>query len=213
MNDSIESIKNRIKSKRSYNVLRPLKDLKDDNKRAKYIRNLFSRTLIAIILILVSIIYVKYSTNNLLMYKKHVFNDVWSFSKINEFYNKYLGGSLPFNDILKDNTSPVFNEKLVFKTSSVFKDGISLEVGASYLVPALNSGIVVFIGEKDEYGKTVIVQGVDGVDIWYGNVNHNNLKLYDYIEKGKLVGESITDKLHIVLFKDGKYLSYEEYSQ
>ena len=213
MNDSIESIKNRIKSKRNYSIIKPRKVTKINSKQAKYLRNLFSRIMIAIIFILISIIYVNYSTNNLLMYKRHIFNDVWSFSKVNEFYNRYLGGVLPFDNILKDNTTPVFNEKLVFRNSTPFKDGTTLEVGQSYLVPAINSGIVVFIGEKDEYGKVVIIQGIDGVDIWYGNINHNNLKLYDYIEKGGLLGNTITDKLHLVLMKDGNHLSYEEYTQ
>ena len=212
MNDSIESIKERIKNKRNYSITRPEKDSKVSNKRLKYFRHLFSRTMIAIIFILVSIIYTKYSTTNLLMYKKYILNDVWSFSKINSFYTKYLGGVLPFNNILKDNSKPVFNEKLVFKNSENFKDGIALEVGTSYLIPAINSGIVVFIGEKEGYGQSVIIQGVDGVDIWYGNISHNNLKLYDYIEKGRLVGETLQENLYLVLFKDGNYLNYEEYS-
>jgi len=214
MDNSIESIKNRIKSKRNYNVIKPLKkENKDNNKKINYLRNLFSRTMIAIILILISIIYINYSTTNLLMYKRYVFNDVWSFNKINEFYNNYLGGVLPFENILRDTTTPVFNEQLIFRNSTPFKDGVALEVGTKYLVPALNSGIVVFIGDREDYGRTVIIQGIDGVDIWYGNINHNNLKLYDYIEKGSLLGETITDKLHLVLMKDGKHLSFEEYTQ
>ena len=39
------------------------------------------------------------------------------------------------------------------------------------------------MGEKEGYGNTLIIQGADGVDIWYGNVNSTSLKLYDYIER------------------------------
>ena len=34
----------------------------------------------------------------------------------------------------------------------------------------------------------VIVETVDGIDIWYGNLSNINVKLYDYIDKGSLIG-------------------------
>ncbi len=45
------------------------------------------------------------------------------------------------------------------------------------------SGIVVYIGEKENYKQTVIVQQMNGVDVWYGNIKQANVKLYDYVEK------------------------------
>ena len=210
--EEIESIKNRIKNKRNNRVSEKKEPKSDNNdKKLLYFKNLFSRFMIAIIFILCSIIYVNHSSENLLMYKRHVLNDVWSFAVINNWYNKHLGDVLPFKTTPKEDAQPVFNENLNFRKATPFHDGTALEVGAKFLVPAINSGIVVFIGDNETYGKTVIIQGVDGFDIWYGGVAHNNLKLYDYIEKGSLLGETIGDDLIIVIGKDGSFISYEEY--
>ena len=81
----------------------------------------------------------------------------------------------------------------------------------NYLVPVLESGIVLFIGEKENYGNVIIIEGVDGVDIWYGNMKTTSVKLYDYVESGDLLGETLNDNLYLVYSKDGKFLNYEDY--
>ena len=65
--------------------------------------------------------------------------------------------------------------------------------------------------EKDNYGKTIIVQGIDGVDIWYGNVMDTDIKLYDYIEKGNMLGSTKDNVLYLVFQKGGKFLDYKKY--
>ena len=54
------------------------------------------------------------------------------------------------------------------------------------MVPILESGIVLYIGEKENYGQTIIIEQIDGVEVYYSNIN-SNVKLYDYIEKGNLL--------------------------
>ena len=44
----------------------------------------------------------------------------------------------------------------------------------------------------------------------YKNLNEVEVKLYDYVEKGEILG-SVSNKLYINFEKDGKYLSYEKY--
>ena len=212
MNETVEMIKSRIKNKRILNV-------NDDEtkinspRNLKYLKNLISRVLVAVIVLLLSIIFTKYSADNLLMYKKYVLNDTWSFGKINSFYKKYMGGILPFDDYLKDNFQTVFDETLVFKNREAYLDGYSLDVGTGTMIPALKSGLIVFIGEKEGYGETIIVQGIDGVDLWYAGLTKSELRLYDYLEKGSLIGESIKDNIYLVIQRDGKYMSYEEYME
>ena len=67
------------------------------------------------------------------------------------------------------------------------------------------------MGEKEGYGNTVIVQGIDGIDIWYGNVTNISISLYDYIDKKSLLGTTKDDVLYLVYKKDGEILNYEEY--
>ena len=70
--------------------------------------------------------------------------------------------------------------------------------------------MVVFVGDKENYGNTIIVEDLDGVRYWYGNITTSSLKLYDYIEKGSLIGETSTN-LYLVFSKDDNYLDYEKY--
>ncbi len=74
----------------------------------------------------------------------------------------------------------------------------------NYLVPALNSGIVVFLGDKEDYGNTVIIQQTDGTDVWYGNVDNASVKMYDYVESGSLIGEVTDEKLYLLFKKKVK---------
>lgn len=105
----------------------------------------------------------------------------------------------------------MFNEKIEYKEANKFKDGVKLTVDNNYLVPVLESGLVVFVGDKDNYKNTIIIQQVNGVDVWYSNVTNSNLKLYDYVEKGSLVGETIKNELVLIFKKDGKIQDYKEY--
>ena len=61
------------------------------------------------------------------------------------------------------------------------------------------------------YGNTIIVQQVNGVDLWYGNINNSNVKLYDYIEKGEILGDTLNNDLYLVYKKEGSTVNYEEY--
>lgn len=142
--------------------------------------------------------------------QKVVYEDQFSFAYVNNLYKKYFGNILPFENIAPSDNS-VFNEKLEYSEANLYKDGVALSVSTNYLVPVLESGIVVFIGEKENYGNTIIVQQINGVDIWYGNVEEGDLKLYDYIEKGSLLGEVVHNKLYLVFQKEGKFLDYKEY--
>ena len=176
----------------------------------KYVRNFLYRSLICFSLFLLLAIICKIDTEYKDIIKKNIYETNISFTSIKNFYSKYLGG-VSILDNFVSNTKPVFNEKLVYKSSSKYYNGVKLEVENNYLVPVLESGIVVFIGEKENYGNVIIIQGMDGVDIWYGNMSTTSIKLYDYIESGDLLGETTNNYLYLVYSKNGEYLNYEEY--
>ncbi len=203
----IELIKRQIKERRDrFFHVQPHEVVGGGLKLYSYI----IKAMVLTVLFLFTLIYVKSSDANKKFLYDHLFKENISFATINNLYNKYLGGILPFKDIIKDN-KPVFKEKLVFNESNIYKDGVALSVDKSYLVPALEGGIVVFIGEKEDYGKTVIVQQTNGIDVWYGNVNNLNVKIYDYIEGGSLIGETINKTLYLVFKKDGKVIDYKDF--
>lgn len=171
--------------------------------------NYINKFLFTVLLTVVTLIVLKANTKLKAPFYKYVYEDNISFAEINKTYKKYFGSQIPFSDMFKE-TKTVFNEKLKYNNKKEYKEGVELEVDNSYLVPAIEEGMVVFVGEKEHYGKTVIVSGTNGVDIWYGNIS-SNVKLYDYIDKNSLLGESIDKKIYLVFKKDSNILNYEDY--
>ncbi len=176
----------------------------------KGIRSFINRTLIVTVLFLMSLILIRSNTNFKNGIIKYVYEDHFKFTKLKSVYEKYFGKILSVDKVAPKEEA-VFSEKLEYKKSNVYKDGVLLTVNSNYLVPTLESGIVVFMGEKKEYGTTVIIEQVDGVDVWYSNIKSNDIKMYDYIEKGSLIGETNGEKLYMVFQKDGAYLDYKKY--
>ena len=203
----IDLIKKQMREKRRGSIIPTVKVIKSDKPK---LFTFVTRIMTLSILFLGALIYTKSSTANKQLFYDTIFKENISFAVINNLYDRYLGGILPFKDIIKDN-KPVFKEKLVFKEANIYKDGVALSVEDSYLVPAIDSGIVVFVGEKEGYGKTIIVEQTDGVDVWYSNINNLNVKIYDYVEGGSLLGETVKNKLYLVFKKEGKTLDYKKY--
>ena len=158
---------------------------KNNNKEVKSkntFRNLINKILILIILFLINLIAMKSSSEYKNLIYEKIYNNNFSFTKIKSFYNKYLGGVEALDGIVT-NTTSVFNETLTYNDKSIYHNGVKLDVSNSYLVPSIEDGLVVFIGEKENYGNVIIVQGIDGVDIWYGNMSNTGVKLYDYVKR------------------------------
>ena len=185
--------------------------MKKENRIIKYISNLILRCMALIAIFLIMAIF--YKSNK--VFKDYIITNVYTnnikFTKIKNIYTKYLGGIVPLEKLKKEITTPVFKEELEYSNISEYYDGVRLEVNDKYLVPIISSGMVVFIGDKDNYGKTIIIEGYDGVDIWYGNMDGVNVSLYDYVVSGKLLGTTLDNKLYLVYEKDNEYLNYSEY--
>lgn len=182
---------------------------KKSNKKS-FLYKLIIRLFICILIILIGLIFLKNNqsaSNKLETYLKE--KDI-NLAVINKWYQKYFGDITPFQNLVKDKTKLVFNENLVYEDTSIYKNGVKLNVDNNYLVPLIESGIVVFIGNKDDYGKTVIIEQVDWIDVWYGNIDNINVSLYDYVTKGEFLGEA-NKSFYMVFQKDGKYLNYKNY--
>lgn len=180
-----------------------------DNNLKKYLTNLLVRSLIVVVILFSLAIIYKGNSSFKDSISSYFFEEEISFTKIKKVYDKYLGGLLPIKRE-ESNVTEVFNEKLNYSDSSIYYDGVKLSVAEGYLVPSIEEGMVVFLGDKENYGKTIIIESLDGVEYWYGNINSTSLKLYDYVEKGALVGE-VNNNLYMVFSENGNYLNYEEY--
>ena len=155
------------------------------------IKKIMLKVLVCILFLLIGLIVLKTDKNNSKVIYKFIYEENLNFAKINELYQKYLGDILPFKSSNKKNVVPVFSEELKYKSLSVYKDGISLEVEDEYLIP--------------------IFQQTNGVNLWYGNVKNVNVDLYDYVSKGEFLAASNSKSLYLVFEKDGKFINYKEY--
>lgn len=184
-----------------------------DNKSSKSKNNLFKnivlRVLITIIVTLILLIIFKMNNNLKKTFYHYVYEENFPFSVVKNFLQEKFGTSLTFDKIVTD--EEVFNEKLSYKDKSLYHDGVKLTVSSEYMIPSLESGIVVYIGEKENYKQVVIVQQMNGVDVWYGNIKQANVKLYDYVEKGSLIGQIDNKTLYLVFQEEGKFVDYQNY--
>lgn len=171
-----------------------------------------TKFLCLVILTLTCLIGLKKSETFKDVFYENVYEKNFSFAYVKDVYQKYFGSTLPIDKLLGKDTEPVFSEKFAYLKKEAYLEGSKFTVDKQYLVPIIESGMVVFIGEKEGYGNTIIIQQVDGVDIWYSNVT-SNVKLYDYIEKGDVLGEVNGDYLYMVIKKNGAAIDYEEYTQ
>lgn len=176
----------------------------------KSVRNFMTRVLVTVVIFLVGMILVKSDAHIKSSILKNVYDTNFKFTEIKKIYQKYFGNILSIDQIALDEKQ-VFQEKLTYQQANRYLDGVKLKVSDNYMVPALESGIVIFMGEKEGYGNTVVIEQVDGIDVYYSNLSTDGIKLYDYVEKGKLLGEAQDKKLYLVFQKDGSYLDYQEY--
>lgn len=174
----------------------------------KYIKSFIVRSMVAVILFLSISIVCNFSDKNLLWFKNNIYDNNINFTFFNKIYKKYIDKYLPF-DVYDEKI--VMSDKLVYSSKEKYLNGVKLNVGNNYNIYSLSGGIVVYVGEKEGLGSTVIIQGTDGLDYWYSNIDNLSVNLYDYIEKNVLLGESKSEYIYLTFFKDGKYLDYEKY--
>lgn len=177
------------------------KKILERNKESN--KDWLNKLLISIIIVLVCLIVTNFDSNLRDTFKKEVLEDNISFNEFNKLYKRLV--SRGSEDVL-------VNGVVVDKDKMEEVDGrYRFNYGIDYQIEALKPGIIVFNGDKDNLGDTIIIQGNDGVDIWYSGVALKNYSLYDYISTGDILGISNDVYLTISIYKDGELLKYEEY--
>ncbi len=163
-----------------------------------------SKLMLSIIIVLLCLIVTNFDNDLRTKFKSEVLDSNINFSYFNKLYKKYIGGNNLEDDMVVAN---VVEDTLYEEVDGSYKFTSSTDEGVEVKV----SGIIVYVGDKDNLGNTVIVQGNDGVDIWYSNIELLGYSLYDYVSSGEILGNSSTDKYILTIVKDGEKLKYEEY--
>lgn len=172
------------------------------------IKRFVKKLMLTTIVILIGLILTKNNPKLKEVLKENILEKSINFNFNKKIYTKYLGKFLNQNN---EKVKPVFSEKITYQKQEQYLDGVELTVENNYQVPSLESGVIIYLGDKENYGKTIIVEQVDGIETSYTNVDIKNYKLYDYIEKGDILGTTINDKLIVSFQKEGKYLDYQKY--
>lgn len=186
------------------------KVLKERLVLKKSVKRLINQTLISIIILLIGLIVIKKDPSLKDNINKKLYEDSIEFTKVKNLYDKYFGDIIPVNNLLVQEEA-VFDEKLNYSNQEQYKDGVKLYVSNNYMVPVLRDGIVVFIGEKEGYGNTIVVEQTDGIDVFYSNIKEVDVKLYDYVEQGTLLGEVKDNYMYLVFQKEGNIIDYKKY--
>lgn len=182
----------------TYEEYKNKKDSKANNIFKKILSKLFTIVIFTMIVITLSNTSPKFKS----FIVDKVLNSTIDFSFVNKLSNKVTNVFKTSN-----NTLPVVKEENNRKER--YKDGIKYIVNKGASVNIKDSGIVTYIGNKDGYNNTIIIQQSNGYYAWYGNIKEE-VKLYDYIESGSKIGSSLTNEYYYVLLKDNKPVSLNE---
>lgn len=136
-------------------------------------------------------------------------NDDMNFTMVSQWYEKTFGHPLAFlptnehkshvfsgnkdNISSKDFAVPVSGNRTVTEHFSAKNKGITVEAAMNAEVKAIDSGLVIFVGNKTSIGKTVVIQHKDGKESWYGNLENVDVKQYDNVKKDQKLG-TVTDE-------------------
>ena len=173
--------------------------------------NTLNHILLSFILILFCLILNKINPLFLTKIKDDLFNKSFNFVSVNKFSKKILGRDILYYQDVSNNLQEASLENVNFGSTHKYFNGEKYEVSRSLPIGSFQSGIVIFSGNKDHFNNTLIIQGVDGFNIWYGNLKNINVNLFDYVEKNSLIGEANGDEIYILIEKNNKYYTYEEY--
>lgn len=101
---------------------------------------------------------------------------------------------------------------------SFVKDGqgVLIKTSNSTSVDTIKEGVVIYAGEKETHGKTVIVQHPDKSESWYARLQEINVSLYEEVKKGAKVGrvspsdEPDKGEFYFALKANGKFIDPNE---
>lgn len=180
---------------------------KNNSNKSNYRNSLIRRTLLTCVLVLIVLIISNFKLSWKDYLNKYIFETNYNFAKINSLYKKYLMSIKPNS---KKDKQVSKNELLEYTSAKKSENGVVLTVDENYNVKMLESGLVVYIGEKDGYKNAIVVQQSNGIDVTYGGVEISDIKVYDYIEKGTIIGLA-SKELYLSFNKEGEVLDYKTY--
>ncbi|MCP8617008.1 M23 family metallopeptidase [Salirhabdus salicampi] len=141
------------------------------------------------------------------------------FAKVQAWYRDYFGAPLaiidtpPSNEVA-EGTNYDFILPVMGNISETFQQngkGIFIETDGKTNVSAMDNGTVIFAGNKNDTGKTVIIQHDDGSESTYGNLTNIKVYHYQFVTSNQVIGEIVQEdesvaRLYFSIQKDRQYI-------
>ena len=175
---------------------------KKEPKKNDFLKKVLSKLFTIVIFTMIVIITSNHSPKFKSFLVDKVLNSTIDFSFVNKITNN-------ITNVFKtnDNVKTVMKDET--EQTEKYKDGVKYIVNDGDDIIIKDSGIVTFIGDKEGYNNTIIIQQSNGYYAWYGNIKEE-VKLYDYIDSGSKIGTSLTNEYYYVLLKDNKPVNINE---
>lgn len=171
----------------------------------------FIKKLLILLIIIFSLLIINKTNPRIIeRLKEELFNKSLNFIKINKISKKLIGENIldvSQNRYLKVTDSDI----LLTDNKENYHNGYKYDVSNNLPIGTIQSGVIIYKGNKEYFGSTIIIETTDGYNIWYGNIKDLNVSLYDYVEKGSLIGSADGKYIYVLIEKNGKYYSYEDY--
>lgn len=152
---------------------------KTEKKNSRNINSL----LIGLLLVLITLIIEMKFPNNMFGFK-NIQNMVKRNSNIldiSKLYNGFFGNFYPIE------TMHVAKQDIDYEVSSKYLNGHIINTKQEAVI-SISSGVVVFCGEKEDTGKTIIIQDQNGILYTYGNLLDITKNIYCYVNPEDVIG-------------------------
>ncbi|TDF97642.1 M23 family metallopeptidase [Paenibacillus piri] len=153
-------------------------------------------------------------------------NEPYDFQKVALWYERQFGGTptlLPaLNPVKHEEAQKVSADASHYfapvkgKVIAPFepgRQGITLETKTDATVAAVDKGLVVFAGNREDTGYTIIIRHTNGMQTVYGWIEQGKVELNDWIKGGETIGTVSKNSsrpsgyLYFAISKDNKYIN------
>ncbi|MFE5320147.1 peptidoglycan DD-metalloendopeptidase family protein [Paenibacillus sp. NPDC056579] len=159
-------------------------------------------------------------------YISSALNDSFQFQSVALWYEQRFGGSpslLPALNTLyqeeaqkvdvvsKHYFAPVKGKIIAPYEAS--RLGVTVETSSDTPVAAMDTGLVVYVGNKEDTGYTIIIRHTNGLQSVYGWVEQGRVELNDWIKGGETIGTVSKNSskpsgyLYFAVSKDSKFVN------
>ena len=170
----------------------------------KSVKRNINQFLLVVVLFLIGMIGVRIHPEWKEVLQTQIYEKSISFAKGREFYRKYFGSVFPtFEE--KSEYQAVLGQNVIGKDYSVEDGFLHLNLSSGNSVSCFENGVIVYL-DSDK----LLVEQVDGVVATYYGIEVSNYKLYDYIDKGDILGNA-KGEVSVSFEKNGEKVDYQKY--